>query len=242
MKSSVLNLSFFWTEISSWIFFVHGTRLHKDVSVHIAIVHWASGLFLLAETSHPGTGWESCSPHVNDLWVHLPAVGFNWKASASAARRRVCYSKAQRKETSSTQVYRCLFSTFLDKDKDVTFGFSLLESHSSFKFKISALLRIVDIRGKHYCLCGYQSCKWLGQRSLTFLQLTDDFICSGNIVIFLTQCPTPYGTTHWQTKRVEVVWDTNIHAYVCVCMHTCKHMDVYCMYGERCSMYKYKDT
>lgn len=118
VKSSVLNLSFFWTEMSSWILFVHGTRLHKDVSMHTAIVHWASGLFPLAETSRPGTRWESCNPHVSDLGVHLPAVGFNWKASASGARRRVCYSRDQRKETSSTRVYRrCLFSPFLDKDR-----------------------------------------------------------------------------------------------------------------------------
>ena len=119
VNSSVLNLSFFWTETSSWLLFVHGTRLHKGLSVHIAIVHWASGLFLLAETSCPRIGWESCNPPATDLGVHQPAVGFNWKASASVARRRVCYSRDQRKETSSTRVYRlCSFSPFLDKDKD----------------------------------------------------------------------------------------------------------------------------
>lgn len=164
------SLFFFLTETSSWLLFVHGTRLHKGLSVHIAIIHWASGLFLLAKTSRPGIGWESCNPPATDLRVHPLAVGFNWKASASVARRRVFHSRDQRKETSSTHVYRrCLFSPFLNKDKDVTFGFSLLESHSRFKFKVSALLRIVGIRGKHYCLCGYQSCKWLGQKSLPFL-------------------------------------------------------------------------
>lgn len=165
----------FWTSFSFELkrhhgYSVHGTRLHKGLPVHIAIKHWASGFFLLAETSRPGIGWESCNPPATDLGVHPLAVGFNWKASASVARRRVFHFRDQRKETSSTHVYRrCSFSPFLNKDKDVTFGFSLLESHSRFKFKVSALLRIVGIRGKHCCLCGYQSCKWLGQKSLPFL-------------------------------------------------------------------------
>lgn len=116
----------FWTSLSFELKRHHGYSLymaldllHKGLSVHIAIVHWASGLFLLAETSRPGIGWESCNPPASDLGVHQPAVGFNWKASASVARRRVCYSRDQRKETSSTRVYRrCSFSPFLDKDKD----------------------------------------------------------------------------------------------------------------------------
>lgn len=59
----------------------------------------------------------------------------------------------------------------------------------------------------------------------------------------LAQCSIPYGTTHWQTKRVEVVWDAYIYLYMY--MHIYAHIGAYghSLYIQCiCNMCEYRET
>lgn len=76
------------------------------------------------------------------------------------------------------------------------------------------------------------SCKCLGQKSLPFFRwpMISEFL---KYFYLLAQCSTTYGTTHWQTKRVEVVWEayTYLHMHLCEWVHACYiHMYEYTTY------------